>query len=118
MIGGLVAATHLAVNGARLQSVRGLRRQQQVVDADAVVLGPGAGLIIPERVLVRLGIAGAEGIREAEIDELAQLAAGLDLEKGVVFPGDRIPDIVFRRNDVVVASEDKWFLVAQERACV
>ena len=28
----------------------GLRRQQQVVDADAVVLLPGAGLIIPERV--------------------------------------------------------------------
>ena len=35
------------------EPVGGLRRQQQVVDADAVVLLPGAGLIVPERVEAR-----------------------------------------------------------------
>ena len=32
------------------EPVGGLRRQQQMVDADAVVLLPGAGLIVPEGV--------------------------------------------------------------------
>ena len=38
---------------AGAEPVGGLRRQQQVVDADAVVLLPGAGLIVPEGVDAR-----------------------------------------------------------------
>src|ERR1700733_5813606 len=50
MIGGLIAAAHFLVDRHGLQSVCGLRRQEKMVDADAVVLLPGARLIIPERV--------------------------------------------------------------------
>src|SRR5277367_909904 len=50
MVGSLVAPAHLLVDRDRLQLVRGLRRQEQVVDADAVVLLPAARLIIPKAV--------------------------------------------------------------------
>src|SRR5271169_3180143 len=50
MVGGLVASAHLLVDRDRLQLVGGLRRQEQMVDADAVVLLPGARLIIPKAV--------------------------------------------------------------------
>src|ERR1700722_2927099 len=53
MVGSLVAPSHLRVDRDRLQLVGGLRRQQQMVDADAVVLLPSACLIIPECVKAR-----------------------------------------------------------------
>ena len=45
---------HMLVDAARDQPVGGARRQQQVIDADAVILLPGAGLIIPERIKARV----------------------------------------------------------------
>ena len=52
----LLPGPHIAVDPDIDQPVAGLRRQQQVVDADAVVLLPGAGLIVPEGVLAgRIG---------------------------------------------------------------
>ena len=52
----------MLVDSHRLQPVGSLRRQQQVVDADAVVLLPGAGLIVPEGVdLFRVG-GGPHGL--------------------------------------------------------
>ena len=53
---------------AGLKPVGGLRRQQQMVDAQALVLLVGAGLIIPERVAVRLVVAGAERVGQPEIE--------------------------------------------------
>ena len=50
VVGRLVPAAHMLVDAGIDEAVGRLRRQQQVVDADAVVLLPGAGLIIPERV--------------------------------------------------------------------
>src|SRR4029077_20634554 len=50
MVGSLVAPAHLLVDRHRLQLVGGLRRQQQMVDADAIVLLPSARLIVPEAV--------------------------------------------------------------------
>src|SRR5580692_8678517 len=50
MIRGLVASAHLLVDRHRLQLVCSLRRQEKMVDADAVVLLPCPGLIIPEGV--------------------------------------------------------------------
>ena len=67
MVRRLLAAANLLVDGAALETVGGLRREQDMIDADTVILLPGAGLIIPERVLVGLGVAGAEGVGVAEI---------------------------------------------------
>ena len=50
VVGRLLPGRGRACRCRRGQPVGGLRRQQQVVDADAVVLLPGAGLIVPERV--------------------------------------------------------------------
>src|SRR5580692_10400233 len=66
MVGGLVAGSHLLVDRDRLQLVGGLRRQEQMVDADAVVLLPGASLIIPKAVEARSVGGGAQGVDEAE----------------------------------------------------
>src|SRR5688572_4331720 len=49
----LLPGAHVAVHADMGQAVAGLRRQQQVVDPDTPVLLPGAGLVVPERVLAR-----------------------------------------------------------------
>src|SRR5262249_5125058 len=59
----LLAATHMLVDLAGFETIGSLRRQENVIDADAVVFLPGTGLIIPKRILMRLGMAGAEGFR-------------------------------------------------------
>ena len=48
------------------QVVGGLRREQQVVDADAVVPLPGAGLVVPEGVAARRAVGLHVGVGEAE----------------------------------------------------
>ena len=53
VVGRLLPGAHVLVDARRGEPVGGLRRQQQVVDADAPVLLPGAGLIVPERVEAR-----------------------------------------------------------------
>ena len=50
----LLPGADVLVDADAGQPVGGLRRQQQMVDADAVVLLPGAGLIVPEGVVLRL----------------------------------------------------------------
>src|ERR1043166_3837167 len=50
VIGGALPGAHVLVDAGGEEPVGRLRRHQHVVDADAVVLLPGAGLIIPERV--------------------------------------------------------------------
>ena len=73
----------MAVDAGIDEPVGGLRRQQHVVDADAVVLGPGAGLIVPERVEAAGVAAGADRVGEAEIGQRAELLAGLRQEQRV-----------------------------------
>src|SRR5579871_3058947 len=51
VIGRLVEGPGALVDGRRGEPVGGERRQEHVVDADAVVLLPGAGLIVPEGVV-------------------------------------------------------------------
>ena len=51
------------------QPVAGLRRQQQVVDPDAPVLLPGAGLIVPEGVLAGLVRDGPQRVGQAEAEQ-------------------------------------------------
>ena len=55
----------------------GLRRQQQMVDPDAPVLLPGAGLIIPEGVLARRVGDRAQRVGQAEAEQRLEALAGL-----------------------------------------
>ena len=50
MVGWLFPGAHMLVDAGGGQAVGGLRREQQMIDADAVVLLPGAGLVVPERI--------------------------------------------------------------------
>jgi len=70
----------MLVDAARRQPVSRLGRQQQVVDPDAPVLLPGAGLIVPEGVEpCRVG-GRPYGFGQAEIEECAELGARLRQE--------------------------------------
>ena len=86
-----------------------------MVDAQALVLLEGAGLIVPERVAVRLVVTGAERIRQAEIDQRLEMRARLGPEQRVVHPGARVVDVLGRRDDVEVAGDDHRLLVQQQR---
>ena len=79
----------MAVDAGIDQPVGGLRRQQQMVDADAVVLLPGAGLVVPEGVEVAGVADGANGVGEAEIGQRAELLPGRRQEQRVLDPGVR-----------------------------
>ena len=105
----------MPVNPGRGEAVGGLRRKHQVVDTYAVVLGPGAGLVIPECVLPGQRVAGADGVSEAEIGEAAPGGAGGGEEERVLGPRRRIVHVGRRRDHVVVARDHQGFLKRQER---
>ena len=67
MVGGFFPPSNLAFYGAADEPVGSLRRQQDVVDSDAVVLNPCTRLIIPKCVAMRLGMAGEKSIGKAEV---------------------------------------------------
>ena len=77
MVRGLVAAAHLFVDAGVGHQVGGLRAEQQVVDADAVVAFPRADLIIPEGVEAALRQPGADRVGEAEVQQAAEGGAGI-----------------------------------------
>lgn len=76
-----------------------------MVDADAVVSRPCAGLVIPERILVVLLVEHAEGIGVAEVDELPVFLAAGQHEEGVVFPHRGVVAIAGFGDDVVIAAQ-------------
>ena len=67
MVRGLFPPSNLTVDVTTDEPVGSLRRQQGVVDSDAVVLNPCTRLIIPKCVAMRLGMAGAESVGETEV---------------------------------------------------
>ena len=97
---------------------------QDVVDADAVVLLPGAGLVVPERVDAGAGMAGAHRVRQAEIDERPVGGARFGLEQRILGPGLGVLRIGGFGNDVVVADQQERFLqlsksaVRSRRRCI
>ena len=95
----------MAIDAGIDQPVGGLRRQQHVIDADAVILGPGAGLVVPEGVEVGGIAAGADRVGEAEIEQRAEFLPGLRQEQRVLGPGGRIAGDGRGRDDVVVACQ-------------
>src|SRR5450759_1486469 len=77
----LFPGAHIAVDTDIDQAVAGLRRQQQMIDPQTVVLLPGAGLIIPECVLAwRVG-DGAQRIRQPEAEQELKALAGSGAEE-------------------------------------
>src|SRR5262249_60833623 len=54
------------------EPIGGLRRQQQMIDADAVVLLPSAGLVVPERVRPRPLASGPDRVRQSEMRKGAE----------------------------------------------
>src|ERR1700684_3023920 len=50
VVGRLLPGAHVTIDADIRKPVGGRRREQHVVDADAVVLLPGASLVIPKRV--------------------------------------------------------------------
>ena len=71
-----VEGAQLLVDAARGEAVRRLRRQQQMVDADAEIAVPRARLVIPERVEGRLVRGEAQRVGQAEREERAVGLAG------------------------------------------
>ena len=63
MVGCLFLASRDPVYIAVFEPICGLRRQQQVIDADPEILLPRAALIIPEAVFVRFLMEYPVGIR-------------------------------------------------------
>src|SRR5262245_5880960 len=103
MVGRLLPSARKAIDACGGDSVGGLRREQKVIDADAIVLLPGAGLIVPERVDAGVRIDGADGVREPESEQGPVGSPALRLEQGVVPPGVGITRVHRFGNNVVVA---------------
>src|SRR5690606_489178 len=108
VVARLVPAAHVAVDGHILQPVRSLRRQQQMVDADAVVAPPGAGLEIPEGI-ARLVRHRPQGIGKAEIGEAAEAGEALWPVERVAPPVLGVPGIRRTRDDIEVPEQYEGF---------
>ncbi len=89
------------------QPVAGLRRQQQMVDPDAVVLLPGAGLVIPERVLAGLVGDRAQGVGQAEVQQRLEAFPCGRQEQRVIGPGGGVVHVAGLRDDVEIAGQDE-----------
>src|SRR5690348_10047427 len=87
------------------EAVGGLRRQEAVVDADAVVLLPGTRLIVPERVDAGTRRGSPDSVCQSESEEAPKLGACLRQEQGVIDPDLRVLGIDRRRNDVEIAGQ-------------
>src|ERR1700722_15856857 len=118
MIGGLVASAHLLIDRNRLQLVRGLRRQEQMVDADTVVLLPGARLIVPEGIEACGVRRRAQGVEQAERDELAEFEPRLRQVQSVVDPVFRARRVAPVGNDIEIACQHQRLLVFKDLAGV
>src|ERR1019366_5908468 len=100
------------------QPVGCLRREQVMVDADALAALPGARLIIPECVERGSVRGGPQGVGQTQIEETAKARPGLWKEKRVAFPGGRIGGVVWCWNHIVVAGENQRLLQRQKSFCV
>src|SRR5690554_599737 len=86
-----------------------------MVDPNAVVSLPGAGLVVPEGVSVgRIRVEGAVGVRVAEMKNGAEGSAAFWPEKSVISPGVRIMAVDRLGNDVPVSAQHDSLLQAQQ----
>ena len=71
------------------EPVGGLRRQQQVVDADAVVAVPAEGLEVPEGVARARRVTARMRVGQAEIEQRPEALEALGPEQRVAHPASR-----------------------------
>ena len=84
-----------------------------MIDAQAVVFLPGAGLIVPECILAgRIG-DGPQRVGQPEAEQGLKAFAGGGTKQRVIDPGRRIMDVLRRRNDVEIAGQHQRFLGLQ-----
>src|SRR5712675_2195963 len=76
MVRRLFPAAHIAIDPDIDQPIAGLRRQQQMIDAQTVVFLPRARLIIPECVLSRCVGNRAQRVGEPEAKQRLKTFAG------------------------------------------
>src|SRR5215203_7197755 len=99
VVGRVGQAAYGLVDAGGGEPVGGLRREQEMVDTQAPVLGPAAGLVVPEGVDRRVGLEGADRVGQAEVDQAAQRPARLRLAERVVGEGFRVIDVHLGRAD-------------------
>lgn len=93
VVGGFFFASGCGVYCAGTGSVRRFGGQEEVIDAQAQVLLPSSGLIIPEGVGTGIGVLGAEDFRVALVENFAVGRAALRKVERVLFPALRVIDI-------------------------
>ncbi len=88
-----------------------------MVDADAVVLRPSAGLIVPERVGLCAVRGGAKGIDQTQIHQTTISGAAFRLIQRVPQPICGILGVLRLRDHVVISGENERRLLSQPLPC-
>ncbi len=114
MVRGLGFGAFLFVDGDGFQAFGGSGGEQMVVDAQAGVSVPGAGLIVPEGVEGFGGVEGAEGVGEAGIDEGVEGVSGFGADQGVIGGQGAGGEIGVGGADIVIAGEDEILVGVEE----
>ena len=85
-----------------------------MVDAEAEVPRPGAGLVVPKGVGGSFGLQGADGVGETEPEERAVAGAGFRADQGVGEGQGAGGEVHVGRADIVVAGQDQGAVGVQE----
>src|SRR6266700_509825 len=107
MVGRLFPSADMSVDIYFDKPIRRLRGQQEVIDADAVILGPGSGLVVPECVEAAGVAAGADRIGQPEAAKRPKLFSRARQKQRVARPGRRVAGIKGGWNNIVVARQDQ-----------
>src|SRR5690606_11857876 len=106
VVAGFVPATDVLVDADVVEAVGGLGGEEQVVDADAGVAAPGAGLEIPEGEGL-FAIHGAQGVGHADVFQGAEAFEAFGAVEGVAPPGGGVVGVDGGRDEVKVAHENE-----------
>src|SRR5262249_15470726 len=109
----LLPAAHVLVDADGDQPIGRLRRQQQMIDADAVVLLPGAGLVVPKRVRAGPVASGPDRVGQSEKGEGAEFLPRARQEQRVLHPAVGVAGIERGWNDIEVPTQDQRFFQLQ-----
>ena len=114
VVRGLGLGAFLAVGLGGGQAFGEGRGEEGVVDAEAGVAAPGAGLVVPEGVGAAGGLEGSDGVGEAVPEEGSEGGAGFGADEGVGGREGAGGVVLVGGGDVVVAGEDAGGVVVEE----
>src|SRR5262249_505015 len=89
-----------------------------MVDADAVVLLPGAGLVVPERGRTGRVDSGTDRVRQTEMVKGAEFLPRARQEQRVFDPAVGVAGVERGWNDVEISAQDERLLQLQPFACI